>query len=354
MAMELIGPVLKFMPRTSFAFPNSIPKTYFLGHHKSGVGKMRTMLPNVSLVLECRDYRLPLSTQNPMLESALRGRERLVIYTKCDLGEDSAEAQEALRKMHHGHGHGYDAGNALFWSRTDAKSTTALLARLRQMAARHEALTGLRALVVGMPNVGKSTLLNKLRAIGTPEKTSKAARTGNQAGVTRKVSTAVRVVPPAEEQGGAGDGVFMIDTPGVFMPYVQDGETMLKVALVSGVKAGLVADKILVDYLLYRMNLWNPHVYYQFCQPTNDVDELLDAVVKRRGLLKNRGCANLPKAATWFLESWRTGKLGRFVLDDLSQESISAHQHSISQPPSSFNQARKAQRIRHKKKLAGV
>ena len=90
----------RFVPRASFPVPDSIPKTYFLGHHHAGANKIKTILPIVSLVLECRDFRLPLSTQNPVLEQTIAGRERIIVYTKTDLGADSRDAIPAIRRLY--------------------------------------------------------------------------------------------------------------------------------------------------------------------------------------------------------------------------------------------------------------
>ncbi|KAL3954819.1 hypothetical protein ACCO45_010382 [Purpureocillium lilacinum] len=302
----------RFVPRDSFAIPSSIPKTYFLGHHAAGASKIKGLLSTISLVLECRDFRLPLSTHNPTLERAVAGRERL----------------------------------------NRPATTDALLARLRDMAREQDSLTGLRALVVGMPNVGKSTLLNALRTAGAPpgQRRAKAARTGDQAGVTRRVGTAVRVVDSEDRSaGGVAGGVYVLDTPGIFQPYVDDGETMVKVALAHGIKKGLIPDEILADYLLYRMNRWDPCLYARYCEPTNDVNEFLDAVARRDGKLKTGGLPNWQEAAARVLSQWREGKLGRYVLDDLDDAHLRAHELMLQEPQLSLNQARKLQKEERKR-----
>jgi ribosome biogenesis GTPase A len=71
-----------FVPRAVFPLLDSVPRSYYLGHHAAGLAKMRTMLSQIDLIVECRDYRVPLTSHNPLFEDALAGRERMVVYTK--------------------------------------------------------------------------------------------------------------------------------------------------------------------------------------------------------------------------------------------------------------------------------
>ncbi|KAF4463750.1 GTP-binding [Fusarium albosuccineum] len=335
----------QFIPRQAFAVPNSIPKTYYLGHHAAGQAKIVKTLSNISLILECRDFRLPLSTHNPQLERALAGRERVVVYTKFDLGTDSPHAANALRKLY--------GDRLVFWDKSKASTTKSLLKKVKDVARAVDSLTGMRAMIVGMPNVGKSTLLNALRRTGTPERTAKVAKTGDQAGVTRKVGTPVRILE-SEAQGGVGDGAFVLDTPGIFQPYVDDGETMIKIALVQGIKKGLIPDEILADYLLYRINLLDPAMYERYCGPTNEVEDFLTAVAKKEGKLKVGGLPNWQDAAARVLSQWRSGNLGRFVLDDLSDDAVHEYQTKMLHPKMSMNQAKKQQKQARAQEKAGA
>lgn len=76
----------KFVPRQVFPHYGAIPRSYFLGHHRAGLSKMKNMLSSIDYVVECRDYRAPVTSINPMFEEALGQKRRIVIYTKRDLG----------------------------------------------------------------------------------------------------------------------------------------------------------------------------------------------------------------------------------------------------------------------------
>ena len=89
-----------FIPRRAFPTLDSLPRSYFLGHHHAGLTKMKTMLSSIDLVIECRDYRVPLTSRNPLFEENLAGRERLIVYTKRDLGSEGKQNDKAVRILY--------------------------------------------------------------------------------------------------------------------------------------------------------------------------------------------------------------------------------------------------------------
>lgn len=354
---------------------------------------MRQVLTNVGLIIECRDFRIPVSSWNPLLEQSLAAgdnrRARIIVYTKRDLAPESQQprgggrgrgrdalssclhrqnAGEVIRYLKTFHGasaHSSHAQAVLFLGtgQTHSQSLRPLLDAIKTVARNADSLTGLRAMVVGMPNAGKSTLLNRLRARGM--NLGKAAKTGAEPGVTRKLGTPVRIIP-GEDDGdpahlGMGEGVFVVDTPGVFVPYVSEPEAMLKLCLVGCVKDGLVSATTIADYLLYHLNLAGSTVYVErfgLDGPTNDVHVFLRAAARRTGKLKRGNAESLEGAADWVVQEWRKGALGRFLLDEVTPDSLVAALEAAKVPSLSMNQARRKEKeerkVRNESKRLGL
>ncbi|KAL8852687.1 MAG: hypothetical protein Q9221_002447 [Calogaya cf. arnoldii] len=329
-----------FIPRKVFPALNSLPRSYFLGHHKAGLDKMKTMLSHIDLVIECRDYRIPLTSCNPLFEENLAGRERLIVYTKKDLGSGHQRDRNRERLIQD-----FQRPSAvLFSDYKDKTSIRKILDFARAHATAANSLTGSRMMIVGMPNVGKSSLLNALRGVGVHK--GKAAHTGAQPGVTRKIGTTVKIIEGEE----SGEGVYLMDTPGVFIPYVPNAEAMLKLALCGSVKDTIIAPSTLADYLLFHLNANDPSLYSDYVPPTNDVMVLLDAMARKTGRLLKGGEPDIEASALWLIQRWRNGQLGRFLLDEITHETLEAEQRAHESAGISLSQGRKMMKEMRKEK----
>jgi ribosome biogenesis GTPase A len=242
----------------------------------------------------------------------------------------------------------------LFTDHKSKKDIKSVLNFAKDHAASRYSLLGSRILVVGMPNVGKSSLLNALRMAGVRK--AKAAYTGAQPGVTRKIASGVKIVEKDEEKGT--EGVYLVDTPGVFVPFVPDAEAMMKLALVGSVKDTIIAPVTLCDYLLFHINKQQggPTWYREYCEPTNDAAQFLEAVAKKTGRLGKGGVPDLDASALWVIQRWRQGHLGTFLLDEVEEDGLEKKMReevglSLSQ---ARKQAKDAQRARGKARQAEV
>ena len=282
---------------------SDLPLTgWYPGHMLKAGRAMHEVLRLVDLVVELVDARAPASTRNPRFRQLLQGRPVLIVANKADLADPALsrrwqaylEAQgERVQLLDSPHL--TDPGHLVAAWKQVAE------AERRGRGAIHELTRPVRLMIAGVPNVGKSTLVNRLYE-------GKRALVGPKPGVTRQNQW----VPLRE-------GVELLDTPGVLWPKVQTKEHELRLGLVGCIRDEVLGIELLTEFLWDVLRRLPPDrvkwpVYGLSAAPALP-EEFIEAVARRRGLLLPGGRIDAERAATAVLKDFREGRLGRFTIE---------------------------------------
>lgn len=312
--------------RSKFVFANQHSLVWFPGHMKKGLDQIHSTLRYTDAVLEVHDARIPFSGRHPELKNILHLRPHVLLLNKKDLADTAREEEikETLKED------GID--NVLFTNCGSDRvvkyvKKTVLPLMLEEIERRpryrRDWVNEYNIMVIGVPNVGKSTLLNKIRQTYTHKR--KGARVGATPGVTRSVMNKVRV--------SFDPNIFIVDTPGILNPKVSDVNTGMRLALCGCLPSHLVGEEDIVDYLLFWLNSHKNFSYmdlYDIKQPTDDIYSFLSDVAKHKKLaIRVRGQTiiseqdqtpkyklNLDGAASSVIKDFQLGLFGKVLLDD--------------------------------------
>ena len=275
---------------------------WFPGHMTKALRNMENDLKLVDCVCEITDARIPRSSRNPALDELLGRKPRLLLLNRADQA-DSAVTGRWID---------WYRGRGIAALETDSRSGRGverfpqavrelLQEKLRALEAKGQGGRPLRAMVVGIPNVGKSTFINK--AAGR-----KAAAASDRPGVTR-----------GKQWVTVSKGLELLDTPGVLWPKFDDPVTGEHLAFTGAVKDQILDTEELASHLLSLLSDLAPQALAERYKldMTEKLQgwELLEAAAKKRGFLISRGEADTLRMANVLLDEFRAGKLGRLTLE---------------------------------------
>ncbi|XP_041722576.2 mitochondrial ribosome-associated GTPase 1 [Coregonus clupeaformis] len=306
--------------RTVFDFGDREVAHWFPGHMAKGLKQMKASVKNVDCILEIHDARIPFSGRNPLFKDSLDVRPHLLVLNKMDLADLSAKHMILKQLERHG------VKNILFTDclrqRDDnVKKLVPMVTELIESQPRfhREENTNFCLMVIGVPNVGKSSLINALRR--TNLKKGRGSKVGGEPGITKAVLTRIQVCERPI--------IHLLDTPGVLPPKIQSLETGMKLALCGTILDHLVGEDIMADYLLFSLNRLEKYSYverYDLGEPSDDIQQVLKRIAVKLGKTQRvkaiTGVGNITltvpnytAAAYDFIRSFRKGELGRVMLD---------------------------------------
>ena len=272
---------------------------WYPGHMARSRRLLQDQLKRTDVVVEVCDARLPHSSRNPDLNRMTRGKKRILLLNKADLADP--KITEKWLELYRRQGLTAAGVNAL---KGGNKEILSLISRETKEIAGRAAERGirktLRGMIIGVPNVGKSTLINRLSGGRTLE-------TGDRPGVTRS-NRWVKITPYLE----------LLDTPGMLWPRLDDQEAARRLCYIGTVKDDVVDLEDLALHLLEDLARVRPDSLkerFHVEDPGLRGAELMDAVCRGRGWLLKGGRMDYDRLSHVVLDEFRAGRLGRITLE---------------------------------------
>lgn len=275
---------------------------WFPGHMAKARREVTEQLKMVDVVFELVDARIPLSSRNPLIDDIVKQKPRVVILNKKDMSNQSDTDKwtnyfknQGFYPVQIDSKHGKQLGDLM---KAAKEATSEKFEREKRKGLRPRAI---RAMIVGIPNVGKSTLINKLA-----KKT--IAKTGNTPGVTKK-----------QQWIKVGKDLELLDTPGILWPKFEDQTIGKKLSLTGAIKDSIVhLDEVAIyglDFLIQN-DPKKLETFYQIeLTDEEDIVGLFDQIGKRRGMLKRGNEIDYEAVTELVIRDLRNAKIGKYCFD---------------------------------------
>ena len=266
---------------------------WYPGHMAKASRQIRAKLKLIDLVVEVLDARLPIASKNPDIDQYTEHKRHLVLLNKADLADpDQNQKWADYLKGRDG------VDEVMLYNAFDQKKKPELVAKLRSLNPKDK--KQLKCLICGIPNVGKSTIINSL--IG-----KKKTQIGNKPGVTK-----------GQQWLTAPDGLMLLDTPGILWPKFEDPAVGVHLAWIGSIKDTIFEkENIAADLLKFLVEHYPQDVaaLYKIDLEDKRLPEIFDAVAKSRGLLLRGGEYDYFRTSEMLLNDFKNGKVGRITID---------------------------------------
>ena len=288
---------------------------WFPGHMTRTRRKMQETMPLIDLVIELIDARIPMSSRNPELNTLTAGKPRLVLLNKAGLADEQATARWVRFLTREG-------VTALAVDCKSGRGLARILPAAEELLKEQRAqwnqkgMVGrpIRAMVVGIPNVGKSSFINRFSKGGK-------AKAEDRPGVTR-----------GNQWFTAEGGMLLLDTPGVLWPKFESDEVGRHLAFIGAIRDRILPTEELACDLLTVLRAEYADCLkerYRLTELPEESYALLEAIGRRRGMLVSGGEVDTERAASMLLDEYRGGKLGLITLEFPSEKEADCDESRI-------------------------
>ena len=277
---------------------------WFPGHMTKTKRRIQASLKLVDIVAEIIDARIPVSSRNPDLDQLVQNKPRIILMNKCDMA-DKAQTNRWIDyyKKHNITAIAVDCKSGKGLNQFVPTVREVLSDKIEQWEAKGMKNRSIHIMIVGIPNVGKSSFINKMAKKGS-------AKVEDRPGVTR-----------GNQWFSIDGGLEQLDTPGVLWPKFDDQEVGEKLAFTGAVKDQVMDTELLAFRLLEVMCKYpTPQFIERF--KLQDVDlaniepyDLLEVIGRKRGMLMSGGVVNTERASVTVLDEYRGAKLGNITLE---------------------------------------
>ncbi len=274
-------------------FEGKSPVSWYPGHMLKAEREINQKISQVDIILEIVDARAPTATRNFRFNEIISTKPSILVINKTDhISEKSLHAWLNYFKTKNitviaVNKYVRDAARLLL---------NAILAEVNKL----KFYTAARILIIGVPNVGKSSIINYLL-------NRNKACTGPVPGVTR-----------CQQLIKINDDISLVDTPGIMTPKIDTLESALKLALLASIKERLIDCLLIVEYLAYKLKKdgnWQLADYYGITESNDDFIELVNEIGRERGKLMKGGLIDIEQTASGILKDFRDGKFGLLCLE---------------------------------------
>ncbi|MCM3739065.1 ribosome biogenesis GTPase YlqF [Oceanobacillus luteolus] len=278
---------------------------WFPGHMAKARREVEQNLKLVDFVIELLDARAPQSSENPLLHQIIQNKDKMVVLMKRDLADPKVtEKWLSYYKDNDIPAVAVDVNN-----KEDIKQVISLAKKIGQKKIDKLVAKGVkprahRAMILGIPNVGKSTLINRLA-------NRKAAKTGDRPGITKQ-QLWIKIKKDFE----------LLDTPGILWPKFEDQTVGYRLAAIGTIKDTILSLQDITVYVIRFLQVHYPNeLFDRFSVPAelDDMLEVFEIIGKKRGALESGGEVDFDKVSELLLRDLRAGRIGRISLEEPEQ-----------------------------------